>query len=251
MALRSALFGLSMLPLIIADFAMTPIHDLKLKSSAAKSGNADLIARQAETVQSDAHNVDPKSLYQAHTIQVPIDHFLNESRYEPHGQGYFELRYWFDATYYQTGGPVILLASGEDVGEARLPYMQKGILAQLSQATNGLGVVLEHRFYGESMPTSDLSTESLRFLTTQQALADTAYFAQNVVFEGIQDNLKAPHVPWIVYGGSYAGAFAAFLRKTYPDVFFGKSQLCLHIRKRHFTYLLRCNRVFGSRRSRL
>lgn len=103
-----------------------------------------------------------------------------------------------------------------------MPYLQKGILAQLSQATNGIGVVLEHRYYGESFPTPDLSTENLRFLTTQQALADTAYFAQNVVFEGMEDkNLTAPNVPYIAYGGSYAGAFVAFLRVIYPDIFFG------------------------------
>lgn len=103
-----------------------------------------------------------------------------------------------------------------------MPYLQKGILAQLSQATNGIGVVLEHRYYGESFPTSDLSTENLRFLTTQQALADTAYFAQHVVFEGLEDqNLTAPNVPYIAYGGSYAGAFVAFLRVLCPDIFFG------------------------------
>lgn len=224
MALRSALFGLSMLPLIIADYAMTPIHDLKLKA-AAKSEAAELTRRQqVETLQSDAHNVDPSTLYQEHTMKVPIDHFWNESRYEPHGNGYFDLRYWFDASYYVSGGPVIMLAAGEDDGGTRLSYLQKGILAQLSQATNGIGVVLEHRYYGKSMPTSDLSTENLRFLTTQQALADTEYFAKNAQFDGINDKVNAPNVPWIAYGGSYAGAFAAFLRTTYPDVFFGKSQ---------------------------
>lgn len=90
----------------------------------------------------------------------------------------------------------------------RLPYLQKGILGQLAQATNGIGVVLEHRYYGTSFPTPDLSTENLRFLTTDQALADTAYFAEHVVFEGLEDcELTAPNVPYIAYGGSYAGAF--------------------------------------------
>ncbi|KAL2012780.1 hypothetical protein VTN00DRAFT_305 [Thermoascus crustaceus] len=167
-------------------------------------------------------DVDPADLYPVHTISVPIDHFHNESKYEPHSDGTFDLRYWFDASYYEPGGPVIVLAAGETSGSDRLPYLQKGILAQLSQATNGIGVVLEHRYYGESFPTPDLSTENLRFLTTQQALADTAYFAQNVVFEGLEDkNLTAPNVPYIAYGGSYAGAFVAFLRVIYPDIFFG------------------------------
>ena len=134
----------------------------------------------------------------------------------------FQNRYWFDATHYTSGGPVIILAGGETDGEDRLPYLQKGILAQLAQATNGIGVVLEHRYYGNSFPTPDLSTKNLRFLTTEQALADTAYFAQNVVFPGLEDHdLTAGSTPYIVYGGSYAGAFVAFLRTLYPGLFWG------------------------------
>ena len=134
----------------------------------------------------------------------------------------FNLRYWFDASHYVSGGPVIILAGGETSGEDRLPYLQDGILAQLAQASNGVGVVLEHRYYGNSFPTPDLSTENLRFLTTDQALADTAYFAQNIVFPGLEShNLIAANTPYIVYGGSYAGAFVAFLRTLYPGIFWG------------------------------
>ena len=134
----------------------------------------------------------------------------------------FNLRYFFDASHYKVGGPVIVLASGEDDAVDRLPYLQKGIVAKLAAATNGVGVVLEHRFYGTSFPTPDLSTESLRFLTTAQALADTAYFAEHIVFPGLEHyNLTASAAPWVAYGGSYAGAFVAFLRVLYPNVFWG------------------------------
>ena len=137
----------------------------------------------------------------------------------------FNLRYWFDASYYKVGGPVIVLQSGETDATGRLVYLQKGLLHQLIEATHGIGVVLEHRYYGNSWPTPDLSTENLRFLTTDQALADEVYFAKNVVFEGLEDhNLTAPNVAYIGYGGSYAGAFNAFLRKLYPDVFWGMSR---------------------------
>ncbi|KAL3425043.1 serine carboxypeptidase S28 [Phlyctema vagabunda] len=161
-------------------------------------------------------------LFPEYNISVPVDHFHNSSRYEPHSNGTFDLRYYFDATYYKAGGPVIVLQSGETSAVGRLGFLQKGLIHQLAQATNGIAVVLEHRYYGTSWPTSDLSTESLRFLTTEQALADEAYFAQNVVFPGLEDlDLTALTVPWIGYGGSYAGAFNAFLRVVYPDVFWG------------------------------
>ncbi|KAI1860285.1 hypothetical protein JX265_005800 [Neoarthrinium moseri] len=160
--------------------------------------------------------------YPAYTISTPIDHFHNDSIYEPHSDGYYDMRYWFDAQYYEEGGPVIVLAAGETSGANRLPFLQKGIVAQLASATKGIGVILEHRYYGESWPVPDLSTPNLRFLTTDQALADTAYFAQNVKFEGLEDyDLSPNNTAYIAYGGSYAGAFVAILRKLYPDIYYG------------------------------
>lgn len=168
-------------------------------------------------------DTDPSLLYPAHNLSVPVDHFHNESKYEPHSNGTFDLRYWFDASHYEPGGPVIVLQSGETDASSRLPYLQKGLLAQLTQATNGIGVVLEHRYYGTSFPTPDLSTKNLRFLTTQQAIADAAYFAKNVRFPGLEKHgdLTSNAAPYISYGGSYAGAYSAFLRVLYPDVYWG------------------------------
>lgn len=165
---------------------------------------------------------NPVDLYPPYTLSVPIDHFHNDSLYEPHSNGTFDLRYWFDDRFYKPGGPVIVLGAGETSGVGRLPFLQKGIVAILAEATNGLGVILEHRYYGESHVTPDLSVENLRFLTTDQAMADTAYFAENIVFPGYEDvDLTARTAPWILYGGSYAGAFVAFLRKLYPELFWG------------------------------
>ncbi|KAI6457857.1 hypothetical protein MCOR04_004145 [Pyricularia oryzae] len=160
--------------------------------------------------------------YPARNISVPVDHFHNDTSYEPHSNDTFELRYWFDASHYVNGGPVIVLLGGETSGAERLPFMEKGILYRLARATRGMAVVLEHRYYGASFPTPNLTTENLRFLTTDQALADTAYFAKNVVFHGYENrNLTSHTTPYFAYGGSYAGAFAAFVRKLYPDVFWG------------------------------
>ena len=160
--------------------------------------------------------------YPAYNVSTPVDHFHNESKYEPHTDAKFPLRYWFDAQYYKPGGPVIVLSGGETSGEDRFPFLQKGILSQLANATNGIGVILEHRYYGESWPTANLSTKSLRFLTTDQSVADAAYFAQNVKFPGMEHlDLTSKTTPYIAYGGSYAGAFVAILRKVYPDVYWG------------------------------
>lgn len=82
---------------------------------------------------------------------------------------------------------------------------------------------MEHRYYGTSFPpVPDLSAGSLRFLTTDQTLADMAYFAKNVKFAGLEDKkLNSPDTAWIAWGGSYGGAVVALLRKLYPDVYWG------------------------------
>ena len=104
----------------------------------------------------------------------------------------------------------------------RLGLLQKGLVQQLAQENHGIAVIFEHRYYGTSMPTPDLSTANLRFLTHEQAMADEAYFAQNVVFPGLEHlDLTSKTTAWIGYGGSYAGAFNAFLRVQYPEVFWG------------------------------
>lgn len=36
-------------------------------------------------------------------------------------------------------------------------------------ATNGLGIILENRFYGDSYPFATSTTDELRFLTTEQS----------------------------------------------------------------------------------
>ncbi|KAK2771448.1 low-affinity phosphate transporter [Emmonsiellopsis sp. PD_33] len=184
---------------------VTPVRQLMEKS------RARLAPRQ--------ESEDP---YPVHTFAIPIDHFRDSPRYEPHTDEKFDVQYWFDASHYEDGGPVIILHGGETDGADRLPFLQKGVLAQLTAATHGIGVVLEHRYYGQSIPTPDFSTENLRFLSTEQALADSAYFAQNIVFPGLEDKkLQSCDTPYIIYGGSYAGAQVAFMRVEYPDVFWG------------------------------
>ncbi|KAI4183955.1 MAG: hypothetical protein L6R41_005066 [Letrouitia leprolyta] len=51
--------------------------------------------------------------YQAHTIEVPIDHFPDNPRYAPHTNATFSQRYYFDSSYYKPGGPVFLYIGGE------------------------------------------------------------------------------------------------------------------------------------------
>lgn len=60
---------------------------------------------------------------------------------------------------------------------------------------------------------SDLSTDSLRFLSSRQALADLAHF-RTVMAEarGLTDR------KWVAFGGSYPGSLAAWFRLKYPHM---------------------------------
>lgn len=62
-----------------------------------------------------------------------------------------------------------------------------------------------------------MSTENLRFLTSEQAVADAASFIQamNKKFNFTADQ------PWIIFGGSYAGALAIWLVEDYPHLAYG------------------------------
>lgn len=54
--------------------------------------------------------------------------------------------------------------------------------------------------YKKSMFRADLSTPNLKYLSSKQALADTARFIKAV---NLKRNITNPK--WIVFGGSYAG----------------------------------------------
>lgn len=63
----------------------------------------------------------------------------------------------------------------------------------------------------------DLSVKNLVYLSSQQALADLAYFIKSV-----NAGYKLPNdTKWIVFGGSYGGSLAAWMRAKYPHLVHG------------------------------
>lgn len=81
----------------------------------------------------------------------------------------------------------------------------------IAQQQNGSTVLVEHRFYGLSNPLPDLSVKSLQLHTIQQAIEDLVYFAQNVHLPMPGgDQVSPDKAPWILVGGSYAGALTSW-----------------------------------------
>ncbi|KAK7026334.1 putative serine protease EDA2 [Favolaschia claudopus] len=164
-----------------------------------------------------------------HTFIQVTNHFPNDPFYGPPPLNEtFIQNYIVNDTFYKPGGPIFLLNSGETSARSRGSVLLTGVVAELAQALNGMGIILEHRYYGTSFPNSGLvasdglTTDNLRWLTTEQSIADIAYFAQRVEVPGHEDeDLTAPGRPWILYGGSLAGAEVAFTIKEYGDIIYG------------------------------
>lgn len=111
--------------------------------------------------------------YEAYCFDQKISHF------EKGVNGTFCQRYWADAKYYRKGGPIFVVDGGETSGANRLPFLKQGILQILAEATGGLSIVLEHRYYGKSVPVKSFSTDDLRFLNNAEALQDSANVGEN------------------------------------------------------------------------
>lgn len=84
----------------------------------------------------------------------------------------------------------------------------------MAEALNGTMYYTEHRYYGESRPTDDLTTENLAYLNIDQALADLAYF---IVHEK-QTNPELANSGVILIGASYSATMVTWFMQKYPHL---------------------------------
>ncbi|KAF9464843.1 peptidase S28 [Collybia nuda] len=136
--------------------------------------------------------------------------------------GTFKQRYWHTYEYYEPGGPIILFTPGEGNADGYSGYLTTSTINGLiARQQNGSTIVIEHRFYGFSNPYPDLSVESLRVHTLQQAVDDMVYFAKtvNLPMPG-GDQVTPDKAPWILVGGSYSGALTSWTMVNKPGIFF-------------------------------
>ncbi|KAL8289556.1 hypothetical protein RB601_005461 [Gaeumannomyces tritici] len=136
--------------------------------------------------------------------------------------GTFKQRYWWDTTFYQgPGSPVSMFSMGESTAEPYLAYLtNRSMVGMIAQAVGGATIMLEHRYWGESSPFSDLTVHNLQYHTLNNAIADHTYFARNVKLPFDPEGKSAPSkAPWVMTGGSYAGALSAWIERLDPGTF--------------------------------
>jgi hypothetical protein len=159
-------------------------------------------------------------------IELPIDNFAPSKNQAYAYHGTFYNRYWVSSRAYKPGSPIFIYDVGESDASTNALFRltdDSSFFRQLVEQYNGIGIVWEHRFYGNSSPTPvDVNTppEDFTFLTTEQSLADVDRFAWQFSRPNINYTLTPAGSPWIFVGGSYPGMRAAFMRQHYPDTIF-------------------------------
>ncbi|KAK1771687.1 serine carboxypeptidase S28-domain-containing protein [Phialemonium atrogriseum] len=139
------------------------------------------------------------------------------------GKGTFKQRYWWDASEWGgPGSPIFLMNPGETAADGYKGYLEDGtITGRYAKEFGGAVILIEHRYWGKSIPFAELTAETLQYLDLPQSIFDMTYFATHVPLEFDDSNggANAPASPWILVGGSYSGALAAWTSIIDPGVF--------------------------------
>lgn len=127
-------------------------------------------------------------------------------------------RYWINEQYWSAengGGPIFLYLCGEWTCSNQ---RNDSYVSHLAKKHGAILLVHEHRYYGMSQPAfPDWSTENLKWLNTDQALADVAFFADNMT-QVIAEKYGVPQKRVFTFGGSYPGALVSWFRDKYSHI---------------------------------
>lgn len=139
-------------------------------------------------------NLAPYTSPEEKWIEQPLDHFDSQN------SARWKMRYFELSSHFSRGGPILIYVGGE-WPISPVSINQGTLIYDLSRVYNGTLFYTEHRYYGKSQPTSNTSTDNLKYLTVDQALADVAVFI-NAVKASSPDYVNSSV---ILAGGSYSG----------------------------------------------
>jgi serine protease 16 len=149
-------------------------------------------------------------------VAAPPDQFFQNKadHFDVTGSDTYPQRFWTSTQNWSPGGPVFLYVEGEGAGS---PYdVTGGEHVELAAQYGALVIALEHRFYGASIPTPDITTQSLRLLSNHQAIGDVAFFITQYLVPTYKLDLSVQKI--VTFGGSYPGALSAWLRLRLPHL---------------------------------
>ncbi len=124
------------------------------------------------------------------------------------------MRYLIDRTYWDPEtGPILFYAGNE--GDIYSFYDNTGFMTEtIAQETKGLIVFGEHRYFGVSYPYAPedaFTPEHNIYLTVEQVMMDYVELVKQV-----RTDYNVEDKACVVFGGSYGGMLAAWLRIKHP-----------------------------------
>ncbi|CAN0917702.1 Lysosomal Pro-X carboxypeptidase [Linum grandiflorum] len=154
--------------------------------------------------------------YQTRYFLQDLDHFSFSELPK------FRQRYLINTDHWtgpQRQGPIFLYCGNE--GDIEWFAVNTGFVWEIAPKFGAMILFPEHRYYGESMPYGSReeaykNATTLGHLTAEQALADFA-----VLITDLKRNLSAENCPVVLFGGSYGGMLAAWMRLKYPHLTVG------------------------------
>ena len=173
---------------------------------------ASVIAVSAQHLRRDPLSRFEGTLADENEAWVQLWHENKLDHFDPNNTRTYRQRYWEFNEADDGEGPVFLYICGE--WTCSPPSIRSNHFAIGTKLRAKL-YVLEHRYYGDSQPFRDdeggWTEENFWWLTSRQALADTAHFIdhQNDLMDGSKRK-------WVIIGGSYPGALSAWFKSKYP-----------------------------------
>lgn len=175
-------------------------------------------------------------------ITQKVDHFTNTT------SGTWLQRYQYNSKFYnKTVGYVFLMLGGEGAiegGGDKWVRHEGETMMTWAKEFGAAAFQVEHRFYGSKdfSPIGDQTTDSLKLLTIDQALADIKEFITQM------NALYFPHDKpiWITFGGSYPGSLSAWFRETYPEMTAGavSSSSAVHVFVDYYGYAINTEKTY-------
>ena len=130
-------------------------------------------------------------------------------------KGVFYQYYYENKNFVSDGQPksVILVVGAES--PTLKPAGVDDFYAVLAEKFHSTVLIMQHRYFGKSFPTTELTTENLKsYMNVYQAVEDLAEFRRQYAA-----NNSLSDVPWVISGGSYPGLLSAVSRYNHSDLF--------------------------------
>ncbi|TDH73443.1 hypothetical protein CCR75_006162 [Bremia lactucae] len=191
--------------LVVAGIAVTPVLIIIMKLCLGDSTSVSFNSVQSHQSTTNI-NVLPSHLQsecKENYFTQTLDHF-------DVGAPTYQQRYFVCDRHFQSNGVLFFYVGNE--ADVELYLNHTGLMWENAKEFSAMLVFAEHRYFGKSVPFGDEMIKHMKYLSTEQALADYAVLILHL------KNIWMYDIPVIGFGGSYGGMLGSWLRMKYPHV---------------------------------